>query len=278
MKKHKILIIDDEIETINIIIDFLEEEYPHYIFHNAVDGISGIATAKKHIPDLIITDWEMPGLSGIDTIKELKKNITTSQIPVIMLTGIMTSSKNLRSALKAGAIDYIRKPIDEIELKARISSMLLLANIHKENIDIKNRELAATTMNILQNNEFNIYVIKKLQNIEYEFVPKNKKLLGKLKNLKSEISAKIKREAWTNFDNYFKKAIPNFTNNLLTKFPELSPAEIKLASLLRLKLSSKEIASLIFITPDSVKTSRNRLRKKLNLSSSDNLTSFLLRF
>ena len=71
MKTYKILIIDDEIDTINIIIDFLEVENPNYVFYHAINGIAGIVAAKKHKPDLIIADWEMPGLSGIQTIKEI---------------------------------------------------------------------------------------------------------------------------------------------------------------------------------------------------------------
>ena len=71
MRTYKILIIDDEIDTINIIIDFLEVENPNYVFYHAINGIEGIITAKKHKPDLIITDWEMPVLSGIETIKKI---------------------------------------------------------------------------------------------------------------------------------------------------------------------------------------------------------------
>jgi len=92
----------------------------------------------------------------------------------------------------------------------------------------------------------------------------------------TEITQKVKGEAWKNFEVYFNNVHPNFFSNLLSKFPDLTPAEIKLASLIHLQLSTKEISSIIFISADSVKTARNRLRKKLNLSPDDNLTAFLL--
>jgi len=278
MKIYKILIIDDEIDTINIVIDFLEVENPNYVFYHAINGIAGIVAAKKHKPDLIITDWEMPGFSGIETIKDIKEDEGIKDIPIIMLTGIMTSSQNLKTALEAGAIDYIRKPIDKVELVARIRSMLMLANSNKEILSLKNRELASTAMNIMQNNEFNIKLIEKLNKIDLKFGTKNKNLSQSLNILNTEISAKIKAEAWTHFESYFQNVYPNFTKNLLADFPDLTPAEIKLTIYLRLKLSTKEIASITFITPESVKTSRNRLRKKLNLSSADNLTAILLGF
>ncbi len=278
MKTYKILVIDDDISTINIIIEYLEEENPNYIFLHAIDGTKGISVAQKHLPNLIITDWEMPGLSGIETIKKLKKNELTKNIPIIMITGIMISTKNLQTAFEAGAIDYIRKPINEIELKARIKSMLMLSYYYDQIVYMKNRELATIAMNVLQNNEFNIKIFEKIKNIETDFASENKKLSLELKNINKEISVKIKGDAWRHFDTYFKKVHPEFLKNLLLKFPTLSPAELKLSVLLRLNLNTKEIASITFIAHDSIKTARNRLRKKLNLTPADNLTTFLFNF
>jgi len=70
----------------------------------------------------------MPEMDGIEFIKQLKQSTITADIPVIMCTGVMTSSENLNTALNAGAVDYIRKPIDEIELIARTKANLHLAN------------------------------------------------------------------------------------------------------------------------------------------------------
>lgn len=277
MKEYKILLIDDQIQVIHTIIDCLEHENKNYNFYHALNGISGIEVAEKHLPDLIVTDWEMPGFSGIETIKSLKQKEKTRNIPVIMLTGIMTNSEHLKMALEAGAIDYIRKPIDKVELISRIKSMLLLADSHKENIDLKNRELASTAMNILKNNEFNQDLLKSVKELNCEYGIKNKGLENKLNDIVHKVSYKIKGEAWEQFEIYFKNVHPTFFVSLTRQFTDLTPAELKLAALLRLNLSTKEIANITFNTPESVKTSRNRLRRKLQLDSGGSLVAFLIR-
>ena len=133
MQTKKILLIDDEPDIINSIINILEQEDSNYLFYQATNGLSGITAAERHQPQIIITDWDMPGLSGIGTIKRLKESEITKHIPVIMLTGKMTSSENLKTALDAGAIDFIRKPIDKIELIARTKSMLMLQYLRQNN-------------------------------------------------------------------------------------------------------------------------------------------------
>lgn len=276
MKEYKILIVDDEISITQTIINILESKNPNYTFLQATDGAKGLLIAEKHHPDLIITDWKMPGLSGIDVIKALKNNQATHEIPVVMLTGKMTTSKHLKTALDAGAIDFIRKPIDAIELTARIRSMLLLSGYFKETVDLKNRELVSIAININRNNEFNLKVMDEINHIKAEFGNRNRKLEEQLRNVSHQISVKIKGESWQQFEAYFNNVHPRFFETLTTKYSDISPAELKLAALLRLHLTTKEIASIIFISPDSIKTARTRLRKRLNLAPDDNLSTFLM--
>ena len=276
MKDYKILTIDDEPEIINSIIDIMEQEHSNYIFYRALNGAEGIEVARRFIPDLIITDWEMPVMSGIELIKNLKSDKLTSDIPVVMLTGAMTSSEHLKTALEAGAIDFIRKPIDAVELTARLGSMLLLSDYHKETVNLKNRELVSIAMNIMQNNEFNLKVLDEIIEINTEYGVRHKKLERKLQDLSHEISLKIKGESWNHFEAYFKNVHPRFFEKLTEQFPDLTPAELKLAVFLRLNLSTKEIASLTFLSNDSIKTARTRLRKRLKLLPEDNLVTFLL--
>lgn len=132
MKEHKILVVDDNPINLEIIINYCENiKGPRKIFQ-ANNGKMALKVAKKIIPDLIIMDWEMPEMSGIEAVKELKKIETTKFIPIIMATAVMTSSENLKTALEAGAIDYLRIPIDPIELTARINSMLKLSDSFQE--------------------------------------------------------------------------------------------------------------------------------------------------
>ncbi len=128
MRTPKILIVDNELAHLEAIIDVFEEADLTYRILQAFNGKNAYEIAVKEMPDIIITDWKMPGMSGIDLIKKIKSNNKTADIPVIMCTGIMTDSKNLETALQAGAVDYIRKPIDKIELIARTKANLHLAD------------------------------------------------------------------------------------------------------------------------------------------------------
>jgi len=142
----KILIVDDQPDNLDVIVRFIEEDNSPYELLQALNAEIAIKIAKTELPDLIITDWEMPGMDGIELIKTLKQNEATKDIPVIMCTGVMTSSENLHTALMAGAVDYIRKPVDKIELIARVKSMLELSDSRKV---LKERYLL-----IEQNNKF----------------------------------------------------------------------------------------------------------------------------
>jgi DNA-binding NarL/FixJ family response regulator len=81
---------------------------------------------------------------------------------------------------------------------------------------------------------------------------------------------------WTDFNTHFESINKNFYSRIKQAFPEISPNEMKICALIKMNLSSKEMASILNISPDSVKTARYRLRKKLNLNTEDNLTDFIL--
>ncbi len=276
MKEYSILIIDDDVEVIQVIIDLLETENPNYNFYKSTEAKLGIRIAISRQPDLIITDWYMPEMSGVDVIKHLKSNAITAKIPVVMLTGVMTQAKDLRIALEAGAIDYIRKPIDEVELMARVNSMLKFADSYNELIALKDRELASISLSLTQKSKLIQEVINKLNLIRNELEEDKEKVRGELRKLVQDISEETRDDSWASFKTYFDNVHPSFFQRLIELFPDLTPAEMRLAAFLRLNLSSKEIASILFITPDSVKTARNRLRKKMNLSPDENLNRFLI--
>ena len=92
----------------------------------------------------------------------------------------MTHSKDLKTALEAGAIDYIRKPIDEVELTARINSMLMLAESNKALIDLKNRQLASVALSINRKNRLILHVINKLNSIKSRLADDERRLKNEL--------------------------------------------------------------------------------------------------
>ncbi len=121
----KILLVDDMDIIMDIIISHLETMGKDFIYLKAHNGREACKMALQAKPNLIIMDWEMPQMNGIDALQHLKKNNTTKDIPVIISSGF-SDSINVQEALESGAIDYIRKPIDPIELIARVKSVLTL--------------------------------------------------------------------------------------------------------------------------------------------------------
>ncbi len=272
--KNKILIADDEPQNITIIADSLEEE--DYEIYAALNGNSACKIAEEKLPDLIILDWNMPELTGIEVTRILKLNPKTSNIPVMIISGVMTTSENLLLALEAGAIDFVRKPIDKTELIARTRSMLLLSSYYQETVDLKNRELLTATLKLSKNNEYLTALQHEITEIKNSIPEGHPSLLQQTNKVLQEINFKLKTDSWTQFENYFNKVHPKFMQKLIETHPGLSHNDIKLCSFLVLNLDTKEIASIVHQKSNSIRIARTRLRKKLNLETEQNLINYLL--
>ncbi len=112
----KILVIDDSKFSQQMLSMFLGKDYELF---SATNGALGIQLAKMHLPSLILLDLEMPLMDGFGVLRELKKDVHTRDIPVIMITGA-TQSGAEEEALFLGAVDFIRKPFSEMVVKARV--------------------------------------------------------------------------------------------------------------------------------------------------------------
>ena len=119
----KVLIIDDEKMNIMALAHFLK---PHYQIIVAIDGVSGLEAAEKHIPDIILLDIVMPNMSGFDVIEKLRESEATRNIPVIFISGLNDSGDEAKG-LESGAVDYIFKPFDKTVVKARIKLHLQIS-------------------------------------------------------------------------------------------------------------------------------------------------------
>ncbi len=135
--KYRILIVDDEPENLKSIVQFITSHDLPYELYQALNGKTALEIARTRLPDLVISDWNMPQMNGLEMIRNLKADKSTRDIPVILFTGVMTTSEHLETALDAGAVDYIRKPLDQIELLARIRTVLQLSDSLKRVKDQK---------------------------------------------------------------------------------------------------------------------------------------------
>jgi len=216
----------------------------------------------------------MPEITGIDIIKALKSNVKTRHIPIIIVTGVMLTSEDLDTALAAGAYDYIRKPIDSVELSARVHSALMFAECHLKEIEKKNIELAEKTLILIKNNEFNIEMASKLHKL-LDVFDDNLEAKALIHRIIEDIDQKINQDSWQHFELAFQNVHTDFSKNLLNQFPHLTLAELKLCILIKLGLNIKDISSLLYQSPDSIKVARSRLRKKLSVDNDISVFNFL---
>lgn len=135
--KSTILIVDDVPQNIQVIAGHLGEEF--YDLVMATSGEAALKAVEEDAPDLILLDVNMPGLNGFEVCSKIKKNNKLSGIPVIFLTA-RVDSEDIVSGFEAGAVDYVTKPFNKSELKARVKTHLELYHL-KEELILKNELL-----------------------------------------------------------------------------------------------------------------------------------------
>jgi adenylate cyclase len=137
---NKILIVDDE--PFNL--DLLEQELMEYdyVIERANDGVEALEKTASFKPDVILLDFMMPRMNGLEVVKRLRQDQEHRSIPVILLTAKATQEDKV-AGLDAGADDYVTKPFDAIELLARVRAMMRLKEMH-DTLEEWNRTLAET--------------------------------------------------------------------------------------------------------------------------------------
>ncbi|MDA0735451.1 MAG: response regulator transcription factor [Chloroflexi bacterium] len=114
----QVLVVEDDVKTADIVKAYLEKD--GYDVLTAHDGHQGLTAARYYSPDLIVLDLLLPGASGADICRALRKE---SAIPIIMLTALSTEQDKL-NGLDLGADDYLTKPFSPRELVARVRAVL----------------------------------------------------------------------------------------------------------------------------------------------------------
>ncbi|MBX9455910.1 MAG: response regulator transcription factor [Rhizobium sp.] len=112
-----VLLVDDSPDSLSFLTEALEET--GYSVLIATSGASALSIVDRITPDLILLDAVMPGMDGFETCQRLKAHGAVAQVPVIFMTGL-TETEHVVRALGAGGVDYLTKPINVDELRARI--------------------------------------------------------------------------------------------------------------------------------------------------------------
>jgi signal transduction histidine kinase/ligand-binding sensor domain-containing protein/DNA-binding response OmpR family regulator len=119
-EKKSILLIDDDEQILQYLSGLFRNTYQVLLAANGEDGMD---LARKHLPDLVISDIQMQGMSGIDLCQKIKEDAALQHIPVILLTASTAAGVRLKG-VEGGADDYITKPFDKDILVARVASLL----------------------------------------------------------------------------------------------------------------------------------------------------------
>lgn len=120
-----VLVVDDDIDSIHMLNDVLEES--HFTVLVALEGAQALTITKNIRPDIILLDAIMPNMDGFETCRQLKLNPQLADVPIIFMTGL-SDTEHVVMGLNAGGVDYVTKPINPDELIARMR--VHLANAH----------------------------------------------------------------------------------------------------------------------------------------------------
>ena len=167
--------------------------------------------------------------------------------------------------LLESAFELSQKKLENAELKQQEL---------KQQLDFKNKELSSYTLNFIKKNEIVQQIQKTIQQIQKtSSVEKNKLIADLNKIVRKNMS--IDRD-WEDFSRFFEDAHQGFYTQLKSTHPDLSTNDLKICSLIRLNLNVKEMASILGISPDSARTARYRLRKKMKLTPEQEILSYLI--
>lgn len=146
MQNFTILVVDDIEENIYSLKLLIEDSFPEVTVLSASNAKDAILLLMKNSIDLILSDIQMPEISGFELIEYLQGIEQTKDIPVILITGIHDSDDYRKKGFSSGAIDYITKPIDDILLCSKLKVFIdIYDNRRKDKAQIALKDKALAT-------------------------------------------------------------------------------------------------------------------------------------
>ncbi len=126
-ERQVVLVVDDAVENCALIADFLDGIGCEVV--TATSGAEALAIMGERPADLVLTDVEMPGMSGLDVCRQVKSAASTAMVPVVIVTAYSAIEDRV-AALEAGADDFLAKPVEQTELVARVRSLLRVKTLY----------------------------------------------------------------------------------------------------------------------------------------------------
>lgn len=200
-------------------------------------------------------------INRLNNIRNINRIITIAVVIVaalVIILGVVVFSRQ-RLKLKDQHAQHELKKLEEDSLK--------------QQLELKSKELSTHTLNLIKNNQ----LLENLRNTLQIMVKEDKRDQKKqMQQIILQINESFNHEQhWKEFTNAFEQVHQSFFEKLRIYSNELTSADMRLIALLKINLDSNDIATLLGISPDSLRVSRYRLRKKLNIPQGDNLTAFI---
>jgi hypothetical protein len=240
--------------------EFKDAYYFHQIFKRLGDSVMNMKNLEK------ITQLEMKLIFEQD--KKIKEQSQERTRYIYFLIAVILISLLIVSMLLYGRLRIKNK-------HARIvrDNLLLESQQLQTEIDYKNRELATNVLYLVKKNELINLISEKLLKAKLRFTPEIQPMIQKII---LDLQANVDSDIWKSFEQRFIVVQKDFYEKLNQRFPNLTENERKLCALLRLKMSTKDIAAITHQNLNAIEVARTRLRKKLNLSNQNiNLVTFL---
>lgn len=231
-----------------------------------------LSAFEKHktISDSILNEQKLNELSNLEInykivefqkeTEQQKQKLRSKYIIMILILGAITISAILLLFLARSQNKRVKLEKKNLEIE----------------VELKNKELTTNVMYLLQKNELNNKIVGRLLELKKSMKSENQKEVQLIiTDLQSEVDSKV----WQEFECRFQQVHNDFYNSLRAEHPDLTPSEERLCALLRLNLTTKEIAAINHQSIRGIEVTRGRLRKKLNLTGTDtNLISYLQQF
>ncbi len=299
-RKTNILIVDDEASVRSLLRRILEKNGYHCT--TVSDAADARTCMKETYFDLLLSDIEMPGESGLDLIQSVKTEYP--DMAIIMVT-VINDQKTARVAIEMGIYGYIIKPFDENQILISVANALRRQELEKRERryreDLEKAVLERTTELMRSNeqlkareaelrhqteelNELNIALRVLLKQREQDKDALEEKVLCNIKRVAVPYIEKMKQSRLNDqqttclniLESNLNDIVSSFARELSSKYLALSPTEIQVASLIKEGKQTKEIADILNLSTNTIVSHRYKIRSKLGLKNKKvNLRAYL---
>jgi len=277
----RILVADGDYRNVETVLSIIDDKVDEVFY--APNGKQAIEITLEEKPDVIIMDWEMPVMNGIEAIQEIKRTEEINEIPVIVATGVNVEDNNLKEALDAGAVDFLKKPFSKVEFEARMNSAIriqfqheTIQNMLQNAIDQKQRELTSMATLDYQKNALLSQMLDQVERLDRltNFV-----FATDIKNIQKQLRSQLDLDkSWDSFRTHFEEVHSGFFEKLDLTFDSLSLNDRKLCAYIKMGMGNYEISQMTSSSDAAIRKSINRQKKKMNLVAKEEIRNILLDF